>query len=249
MATDLCGKVALITGGSRGIGRATAVRLAGMGAQVVIGYSRDDAAAEAALDEVKAAGGAAHLIRFDVADPKACKNAVSLIVEQHKGLHILINNAGMTLDALVMRVSDADWQRCLAVNLSSVLYLCRAASRPMIRQRSGAIVNVASVVAQSGNAGQAAYSAAKGGVISLTRSLARELGKKSVRVNAVSPGLIETDMTSLVSKEKRADALSLVPLGRAGGPREVANAIAFLASDESSYITGHVLDVNGGIHM
>ncbi len=242
-------KVAFVTGGSRGIGRATAVALGAGGAQVVIGFVQDEEAARSAAAEVATAGGGSSIVRLDVADADACKAAVERVVSDHGGLHILVNNAGVSADGLLPRLREEAWQRSLAVNLSGVLYLCRAAARSMMKQREGAIVNVTSVVAQSGNAGQAAYAAAKGGVISLTRSLARELAKRNIRVNAVAPGWIETDMTASVSPESREKALEAVPLGRAGTAREVANAIAFLASDEASYVTGHVLAVNGGIYM
>lgn len=249
MESSLEGKVALVTGGSRGIGRATAALLAHRGATVLIGYENDEESASRAVAELEELQASASMRRFDVADPGACKTAVDSIVEEHGGLHLLVNNAGIAMDGLLMRLKDDQWRRSLDVNLSGVMYLCRAVSRPMMKQRAGAIVNVTSVVAQAGNAGQVAYSAAKGGVISLTRSLARELAGRGIRVNAVSPGWIDTDMTARVSDGIRDEVLSKVPLGRAGAPTEVARAIAFLGSDEASYITGHVLDVSGGMYM
>ena len=249
MAYDFKGKVALVTGASRGIGRAVAVELARGGATVVVNYAGNEEAAAQAARLVEEAGGTAELRRFDVADPEACKAAVSETVKAHGGLHVLVNNAGISIDGLILRLKDEDWQRTLAVNLTGVMNLCRAAARPMMKQKGGAIVNLTSVVAQTGNPGQAAYTAAKGGVISLTKTLARELASRNIRVNAVAPGYIETDMTGALSEALKEKMVEAIPLGRQGRPEEVATAVAWLASDQSSYVTGHVLNVNGGMYM
>ncbi|RMG11225.1 MAG: 3-oxoacyl-[acyl-carrier-protein] reductase [Deltaproteobacteria bacterium] len=246
---DFEGKVALVTGASRGIGRAAAVALARGGATVVLNYAGNEEAAREAARLVEEAGGRADPKRFDVADPEACKEAVAETVRAHGGLHILVNNAGISIDGLLLRLKDEDWNRTLAVNLTGVMNLCRAAARPMMKQKGGSIVNLSSVVAQSGNAGQAAYTAAKGGVISLTKTLARELASRKIRVNAVAPGYIETDMTGALPEEVKERMVEAIPLGRQGRPEEVAAAVAWLASDQSSYVTGHVLNVNGGMYM
>lgn len=249
-ALSLDGKVALVTGGSRGIGRATCVALARAGAaHVVINYAGNEAAANETAALVTAAGSTASTLRFDVADADACTAAVKETVANHGGLHILVNNAGISHDGLIMRVKDEDWARTLAVNLSGVMHLCRAVARPMMKQKGGAVVNLTSVVAQTGNAGQASYTAAKGGVIALSRTLARELASRNIRVNAVSPGYIDTDMTAELSDALKEKMVEQIPLARQGTAEEVANAIVWLASDASSYVTGHVLNVNGGMHM
>lgn len=247
--SDFKGKVVLVTGGSRGIGRACAVALARRGASVVLTYVGNEAAAAEAVRLVEQAGGQGKAVRLDVADTKACTATVEAIVEEQGRLDVLVNNAGIAVDGLVMRTRDEDWDRQLDTNLKGAFALIRAASRPMLKQRGGAIINLTSVVGEMGNAGQAAYAASKAGLIGLTRTVARELASRNVRVNAVSPGFIDTDMTAKVAEQARAAMLAAIPMGRLGLAEEVANAVAFLASDQAAYITGEVLRVNGGMYM
>ena len=244
------GKTALVTGASRGIGRAIAVALARGGAKVALNYAGNQAAAEEALRLVREAGAPeARLFQFDVADPVAAAKAVDEVVSTMGGLHILVNNAGIALDQLVMRVKDEDWQRQLDVNLSGAFHLIRAAARPMMKARGGSIVNLTSVVGEMGNAGQAGYAATKAGLIGLTKSVARELASRNVRVNAVSPGYIDTDMTASLPEDAKRKMAEMIPLGRLGSAEDVAAAVAWLCSDQASYVTGEVLRVNGGMHM
>jgi 3-oxoacyl-[acyl-carrier protein] reductase len=247
---DFKGKVALVTGASRGIGRAIAVALARGGASVALNYAGNEAAAQEALRLVEAAGAPrARLYRFDVADPAACARALDEVVSEFGALHILVNNAGIAVDQLLMRLKDEDWKRQLDVNLTGAFHLIRAATRPMMKARGGVIVNLTSVVGEMGNAGQAAYSATKAGLIGLTKSVARELASRNVRVNAVAPGYIDTDMTAAVPEAARQKLAEMIPLGRLGSVEDVAAAVAWLCSDQASYVTGEVLRVNGGMHM
>lgn len=239
--------VALVTGASRGIGRACAVALARRGHHVVATWVSSEEGARTTLQAIEAAGGQGEAVRLDVGDTRACAAEVERIVAAYGRLDVLVNNAAVSVDALVVRLKDEDWDRQLAVNLTGPMALCRAAARPMMKQRAGSIVNLVSVVGESGNAGQSAYSAAKAGLVGFTKSLARELASRNVRVNAVSPGFIETDMTGRLSDEQRARILAQVPLGRLGRPEEVARAVAFLATDDGAYVTGEVLRVNGGL--
>lgn len=239
--------VALVTGASRGIGRACAVALARRGHHVVAAWVSSEEGARTTLQAIEAAGGQGETVRLDVGDTRACAAEVERIVAAHGRLDVLVNNAAVSVDALVVRLKDEDWDRQLAVNLTGPMALCRAAARPMMKQRAGSIVNLVSVVGESGNAGQSAYAAAKAGLVGFTKSLARELASRNVRVNAVSPGFIETDMTGRLSDEQRAKILAQVPLGRLGRPEEVARAVAFLATDDGAYVTGEVLRVNGGL--
>jgi 3-oxoacyl-[acyl-carrier protein] reductase len=249
--TALTGKVALVTGGSRGIGRAIAVALGRRGARVIINYaSRADAAREAAA-AVEAAGGQAAIAAFDVADAAAVTDAIKAIGKDHGGLDILVNNAGVAINGLVLRFSDEQWQRTLAVNLGGAFHCIRAAASLLLRARAaGRIINLTSVVGESGNAGQVAYAASKAGLIGLTMSTARELASRGVTCNAIAPGYIETDMTTEhLPEAQRARLLEQIPLGKIGRPEDVADAAAFLAGPEAAYITGQVLRVNGGMLM
>jgi 3-oxoacyl-[acyl-carrier protein] reductase len=247
---DFKDRIALVTGASRGIGRAIAVTLARGGASVALNYAGNDAAAAEALKLVQEAGAPrARLFKFDVADPAACSAAVEAVVAEWGGLHVLVNNAGIALDQLVMRLKDEDWNRQLQVNLTGAFNLTRAAARPMMKQRGGAIVNLTSVVGEMGNAGQAAYAATKAGLIGLTKAVARELASRAIRVNAVAPGYVDTDMTGALPEAARAKLQEMIPLARMGTAQDVADAVAFLASDRASYVTGEVLRVNGGMYM
>jgi len=249
--TALTGKIALVTGGSRGIGRAIAVALGRRGARVIINYAaRADAAREAAA-AVEAAGGQAAIAAFDVADAAAVTDAIKAISKDHGGLDILVNNAGVAINGLLLRFSDEQWQKTLAVNLGGAFHCIRAAASLLLRAKAaGRIINITSVVGESGNAGQAAYAASKAGLIGLTMSTARELASRGVTCNAIAPGYIETDMTAEhLPEAQRAKLLEAIPLGKIGRPEDVADAAAFLAGPEAAYITGQVLRVNGGMLM
>ena len=234
------GKNALVTGGSRGLGRAIALELAAAGASVVVGYRSGKDDAEAVAEE---AGGRA--VQADVSNP----DEAAKLVEDAGELDILVNNAGLTRDGLLARMPDEDWRDVIETNLSSVFYTCRAAARPMMKRRGGAIVNVSSVVGLHGNPGQTNYSASKAGIIGFTKALARELGSRGVRANVVAPGYITTRLTDEISEEMRTLMLQNTPLGRLGEPENVAGAVRFLCSDEAAFITGEVLLVDGGLGM
>jgi 3-oxoacyl-[acyl-carrier protein] reductase len=242
-------KVVLVTGGSRGIGRSIAGAFAKQGATVVFSYAGNEAAAQETLGLLQAAGAKAEAVRFDVSDSAACASAVEALVKAHGRLDVLVNNAGVAVDGLVMRMKDEDWDKTLDTNLKGAFALIRAASRPMMKQRAGAIINLTSIVGEMGNGGQSAYSASKAGLIGLTKSVARELASRNIRVNAVSPGFIDTDMTARLEGDTREKMLTGIPLGRLGSPDDVAQAVLFLASDAAAYITGEVLKVNGGMYM
>jgi 3-oxoacyl-[acyl-carrier protein] reductase len=234
------GKTALVTGASRGIGRAIASELASAGASVVIGYRTGKEEAETLASELGA--------RAVQADVSSAKDAARLVSEAGD-LDILVNNAGLTRDGLLARMSDDDWRVVIETNLSSVFYTCRAVSRPMMKKRAGAIVNVSSIVGVHGNWGQTNYAASKAGIIGFTKSLARELGSRNVRANVVAPGYVKTRLTDVLPEEATGAMLGATPLGRLGEPRDVAGAVRFLCSDEASFITGEVLLVDGGLGM
>jgi 3-oxoacyl-[acyl-carrier protein] reductase len=240
------GQVALVTGATRGIGRAIAEALAAQGAKVV-GTATSPAGA-ASIDAALAPAGGRGIV-LDVTDVEALQNAVDAVVAQDGGLHILVNNAGITRDTLAMRMKDADWDAVLDTNLKAVFRASRAVMRVMMKQRHGRIVNITSVVGASGNAGQANYAAAKAGVAGMTRALARELGSRGITVNCVAPGFIATDMTDGLAEAQKAALLAQIPVGRLGTPQEVADAVLFLASPTAGYITGSELHVNGGMYM
>lgn len=241
------GRVALVTGGSRGIGAAVAARLAAEGASVAIGFAGREHAAAAVVSAIEDAGGRACALQGDVSDPAACAALVERTISEYGRLDILVNNAGITRDGLLVRMSDDDWRAVIETNLSGAFYTTRAAARPMMKQRSGSIVNIASVVGMMGNAGQANYAAAKAGLIGMTKTVARELAGRGVRANAVAPGFIETDMTSSLSDSAREGALSMIAMGRMGSAEDIAAVTAFLASDDAAYITGQVIAVDGGM--
>ena len=250
MTTDgLNGQVALVTGASRGIGRAVAERLAQEGVTVILNYVQNEAAAQEARTAIQTAGGHAQLSCFDIAQPDAVSTAVKQITDQHGRIDILVNNAGLALDGLLLRIKEDDWERVMDVNLKGSFLCAKAVARTMVRQRAGRIINLTSVVAQTGNAGQAAYSAAKAGVIGLTKTLAKELASRSITVNAVAPGFIETDMTGSLPEQVKTGYLSLIPAGRWGTTAEVAEVVAFLAGPLAGYITGQVINVNGGMYV
>ncbi len=242
-------RVALVTGGSRGIGRACALELAKRGAQVVITYAGNEAAAAEVVKAIVDGGGKAKAVRLDVADTAACTKVVEELVKELGRLDILVNNAGISIDGLIMRFRDEDWDKTIDTNLRGSWAMIRAGCRPMMKQRKGAIINLSSVVGEMGNVGQSVYAASKAGLIGITKSLARELASRNIRVNAVTPGFITTDMTAALPEEMKTALLQIVPLARLGTADEVAKAVAFLASDDASYVTGEVLKVNGGMYM
>jgi 3-oxoacyl-[acyl-carrier protein] reductase len=242
----LTGKVALVTGASRGIGRAIALALASRGAHVVVAAREDNAAPTAAA--IVAAGGSAAALSVDVTDAASVAAMIASTLEINGRVDVLVNNAGITRDQLMLRMKRADWDDVLATNLTAAFTTVQAVLKPMIRQRSGRIISIGSVVGQMGNAGQANYAASKAGLIGFSKSVAREVASRQITVNVVAPGLIATDMTKTITDNAQEDWSAQIPLGRVGIPEDVAAAVCFLASDEASYITGQVLAVNGGMY-
>jgi len=241
--------VALVTGGSRGIGRAISKRLAKNCQVVMVNYSKNSVLAEELVKEICADGGRAKAVGFDVSDEDAVNAAVENIVKEFGKIDILVNNAGVVSDSLLIRTKREDWDRTISVNLSGCFFCAKAVSRIMIKNRFGRIVNISSVIGQMGNAGQAAYASSKAGVIGLTKSLARELASRNITVNALTPGYIETDMTSNINEAQIELILKNVPIGRLGKPEDIAGVVEFLISDGGSYITGQVIGINGGMYM
>ncbi len=242
-------KVAIVTGGSRGIGREIVLTLAASGANVVINYVENKELAEKVAEEVKGMGRDVLVVKADVSSGEDVDNLVSATMEKFGRIDILINNAGITRDNLLIRMKEEDWDKVIDTNLKSVFLTSKAISKIMIKQRAGKIVNISSVVASLGNAGQANYVAAKAGVIGLTKTLARELASRNINVNAVAPGFIQTDMTAKLSDEMKEKLLEQIPLARLGTPKDIANMVKFLVSDEASYMTGQLIHVDGGMVM
>jgi 3-oxoacyl-[acyl-carrier protein] reductase len=246
---ELKEKVAIVTGGSRGIGRAVSIALARAGAKVVINYAGNEEAAAQTLRSVREVGSDGEIARFDVQDPDATDAAISDVAKKYGRLDILVNNAGIALDQLLIRIKPEELERTMAVNVGGALWCSKAAIRLMMRKRTGRVINISSVVGEAGNPGQAVYSASKAALLGLTKTLAREYASRGVTVNAVAPGFIETDMTAGLPEKVKQDAIAQTPLGRMGTAEDVAMAVLYLASDEASFVTGQVIRVNGGMHV
>lgn len=242
-------KVAVVTGASRGIGKAVAIKLAEGGAHVIVNYNGSEKKAEEVKKTIEEAGGSAHVIKCNVAEYEACEAFIKGIIKEYGRIDILVNNAGITRDDLLMRMSEKDFDDVIRTNLKGTFLCMRFVTRYMLKQRSGRMINLASVVGVGGNQGQANYAASKAGIIGMTKTAAKELGSKGITVNAVAPGFIETDMTSELPEKVRQEAVLRIPLGSFGTPEDVANAVAFLASGDAGYITGQVLCVDGGMAM
>jgi len=245
----LDGEIALVTGGSRGIGKACALALAAAGAEVIVNYVSNAGKAEEVCEAIRAAGGKASAIKFDVGNPEEIQSALEGVLKEKKRIGILVNNAGIAHDGLMMRYAVEDWDRVVDTNLRGAFLVSQAVVRGMMKERKGSIIHMSSIVGVTGNAGQAAYCAAKAGLIGLTKSMAKELASRNIRVNAVAPGYIQTDMTDALTPEQKAGVLSHIPLGRVGTPEEIAHAVVFLASPASNYVTGQTLLVDGGMGM
>jgi len=246
---NLDGKIALVTGGSRGLGRAIALRLSDMGAKVAINYVSKPDAAQEVVDDIVANGGEAGLYKFDVADSGAVNSSIAKILEDNGRLDILVNNAGITRDGLLMKMKEENWDQVLDTNLKGAFNCIKAVNRPMMKQRWGRIVNISSVIGFTGNAGQANYAAAKAGLIGLTRSVARELASRNITVNGVAPGYIDTDMTRDLGEEVKEKILGEIPMRAMGSAEDVAGAVAYLVSEDARYVTGQFMHVNGGMFM
>ena len=244
---DLSNKVAIVTGSGRGIGRAIALKLAEAGATIVVNDVGSPEPAEKVAEEIKAMNGKSLVVLADVSKADEVNTLVGTAIETYGKVDILVNNAGITRDQLIIRMSEDDWDRVISVNLKSVFLCTGAVLRHMIKQRSGRIVSISSIVGISGNAGQANYASAKAGIIGFTRSIAREVASRGITVNAIAPGFIDTEMTGRIDEKRRQELMSRIPVGYLGTPRDVAEAVAFLASEEARYITGHVLHVDGGM--
>ncbi|MCH6267119.1 MULTISPECIES: 3-oxoacyl-[acyl-carrier-protein] reductase [Neobacillus] len=246
---SLAGKTALVTGASRGIGREIALELARQGANVAVNFSGSEAKANEVVDEIKALGQEAFAIKCNVSNTEEVSEMVKAVIEQFGRLDILVNNAGITRDNLLMRMKEEEWDDVLNINLKGVFLVTKAVTRQMMKQRVGRIINISSVVGESGNPGQANYVAAKAGVIGLTKTTAKELASRNITVNAIAPGFITTDMTDKLPEDVKTEMLKQIPLARLGEPKDIAKAAAFLASDDSAYITGQTLHINGGMVM
>ncbi|HET9959416.1 MAG TPA: 3-oxoacyl-ACP reductase family protein [Polyangiaceae bacterium] len=246
---DLSAKVALVTGGSRGIGRSVGETLAARGATVVLGYASGKDAAESAAAAIRDRGGKAEALALDVTQVEATEKAIAETAKRLGRLDILVANAGIAIDGLLLRLNEDDFERTLAVNLKGAVACARAAVKVMMRAKTGRIIFISSVVGEMGNAGQTAYAASKAALLGVTKSIAREYASRNITVNAVTPGFIDTDMTGSLTDVQKASIASAIPLGRTGTPLEVAAAVTFLASDEAAYVTGHALRVNGGMYM
>jgi len=245
----LKGEIALITGGSRGIGRACSIALAREGAEVIVNYVSNEAAAMKVCDEIKSFGGSASTLKFDIGNPTETQEALQALLKEKKLISILVNNAGITCDGLMMRFPLSDWDSVINTNLRGAFVTSQAVIRSMMKERRGSIIHMSSIVGLTGNPGQSAYCAAKAGLIGLTKSMAKELASRNIRVNAIAPGYIETDMTGVLTPEQKEGILTSIPLGRVGKPEEIADAVVFLASSKANYITGQVLPVDGGMGM
>jgi 3-oxoacyl-[acyl-carrier protein] reductase len=246
---DLTGKVALVTGGSRGIGRAASVALAKRGAHVVINYVSNEAAARAVAEQIQADGGKAELVQFDVGNSEAAEKSIAEVAKRLGRLDVLVCSAGIAIDGLLLRLKDDDFDRILSINVKGAVACARAATKVMMRARTGRVIFLSSVVGEMGNAGQTAYSASKAALLGVTKSMARELASRAITVNAITPGFIDTDMTGALTDDQKTAINSAIPLGRTGKPEEIAAAVVYLASDEAAYITGQALRVNGGMYM
>jgi 3-oxoacyl-[acyl-carrier protein] reductase len=245
----LSDKVALVTGGSRGIGRAIALRLANDGADVAVNYRTDQSAADGAVKAIESIGRRAFAVQGDVSVAEDAQRMVAETISTLGAIHILVNNAGVSADVLTMRLSEADWDRVLDTDLKGAFLTTKAAMRPMLRQHWGRIINISSVVGYTGNAGQASYASAKAGLMGFTKSVAREVATRSITANVVAPGLIDTEMTERLTDEIRKWMLDQVPMGKPGRPEDVAAAVSFLASDDAEYMTGQIIKVDGGMVM
>lgn len=243
------GKVALVTGASRGIGREIALSLGKAGAKVGVNYARNEDAAAAVVSAIKAAGGDAIALKFDIANEDEVESGIKALVEKFGKLDFLINNAGLAVDGLLLRMKSEDWHKTIETNLTGAFYCSRAAAKLMLKNKSGKIVNISSVIGEMGNAGQSAYAASKSALFGFTKSLARELGSRSITVNTITPGYIDTDMTAGITDEAKQQLFSQIPLARLGTPADVAGAVMFLLSPWGDYVTGEIIAVNGGLHM